>query len=335
MNFKIAAPREASIALFSSITLALFLMFIGITGIGTYGLLVFLATPFFMGLCSSLVYSRLAKQKFKKREHFKLGLIGLFFLSIGILLFAIEGLICIIMAAPLGIVFNLLGILIGSHISELKGFKSGGFTALFMLFLPTSLYLDLQTENSAKAQLNQANAVKPISTAIEIAAPPEVVWESVVHFPMLPKPKELLFQLGIAYPTHAAITGQGVGAIRKCYFSTGAFIEPITVWDFPSKLAFDVSEQPDPMTELTLWKIHPPHLSGYFNSQRGQFELQKMANGHTRLIGTTWYSQRIYPIAYWSLWSDTIIHSIHTRVLNHIKMHSEKGNTISKLSHKD
>ncbi len=31
----------------------------------------------------------------------------------------------------------------------------------------------------------------------------------------------------------------------------------------------------------------------------------------------------MWPVAYWQLWSDYIIHRIHTRVLNHIKRNAE------------
>jgi hypothetical protein len=40
-------------------------------------------------------------------------------------------------------------------------------------------------------------------------------------------------------------------------------------------------------------------------------------------VGTTWYTNRMWPAAYWSLWSDAIIHRIHGRVLRHIQQLAE------------
>lgn len=43
----------------------------------------------------------------------------------------------------------------------------------------------------------------------------------------------------------------------------------------------------------------------------------------TSLEGTTWYQQSLYPASYWQLWTNWIIHKIHLRVLNHIKVLAE------------
>ncbi len=77
-------------------------------------------------------------------------------------------------------------------------------------------------------------------SAIVINAAPPVVWNQVVAFTEIPAPLELLFRAGIAYPIRAEISGSGVGATRLCIFSTGAFEEPITVWDEAHLLKFSV-----------------------------------------------------------------------------------------------
>ncbi|MGZ3522639.1 MAG: hypothetical protein ACXVAG_16900, partial [Vulcanimicrobiaceae bacterium] len=69
--------------------------------------------------------------------------------------------------------------------------------------------------------------------------------------------------------------------------------------------------------------IDTPHLHNYMVSRHGQFVLEELPNGGTRLIGTTWYQHHLWPAAYWRLWSDAIVHDIHYRVLKHIKALSE------------
>ena len=46
--------------------------------------------------------------------------------------------------------------------------------------------------------------------------------------------------------------------------------------------------------------------------------------GHTRLVGRTWYKLEFAPHAYWTIWTDWIIHRIHGRVLEHIKTLAER-----------
>lgn len=130
--------------------------------------------------------------------------------------------------------------------------------------------------------------------------------------------------MGIAYPIEARIEGHGVGATRYCTFSTGSFVEPITEWDAPNRLSFNVAENPPPMKELSIYEgIDAPHLHGHMVSHKGQFRLSQRGN-QVLLEGTTWYSNRILPEFYWSMISDELIHLIHLRVLNHIKSHTEK-----------
>jgi hypothetical protein len=135
-----------------------------------------------------------------------------------------------------------------------------------------------------------------------------------------------MFKTGLAYPIRAEISGEGVGAVRHCVFSTGEFVEPITVWDEPRLLRFDVTAQPRAMEELSLYNdLRPPHLENYLISQQGQFELKTLPDGTTLLEGTTWYQNRFWPAPYWHVWSDYIIHRIHERVLLHIKSLAEKS----------
>ena len=123
----------------------------------------------------------------------------------------------------------------------------------------------------------------------------------------------------------AEIRGTGVGAVRRCIFSTGVFVEPIEVWDEPRLLKFSVTQQPPAMRELSPYgALDTPHLDDYLLSRGGQFLLTPLPNNRTRLEGTTWYEVKIYPESYWRVWSDAIIHRIHLRVLNHVKALAEE-----------
>ena len=175
-------------------------------------------------------------------------------------------------------------------------------------------------ENTREA----AEDIRPVVTAIEIKATPEQVWKNVIAFPQLKEPEEFIFKTGIAYPINATISGQGVGAVRKCNFSTGSFVEPITTWNEPNLLRFSVEEQPATMKEISFYNIQPNDLHGYWVSRQGEFKLTRLANGNTLLEGTTWYVNKIKPEFYWTIWSDYIVHRIHSRVLEHIKSQSEK-----------
>ena len=123
----------------------------------------------------------------------------------------------------------------------------------------------------------------------------------------------------------ARIEGEGVGAVRYCEFSTGPFVEPITAWEPPNRLAFDVISQPEPMTEMSPYQqVNAPHLLDGFISRRGEFRIIELPGNRTRLEGSTWYTMDMAPVWYWTIYSDALLHRIHTRVLKHIKKQSEQ-----------
>jgi hypothetical protein len=231
-----------------------------------------------------------------------------------------EGLVCLIMAAPIGLALASLGGALGYWANHWRWIQSDSPAAFSVLLL---LVPGVQwTEHVA--------AVPPpvfiVHSAIEINAPPQTVWKQVIAFTEIPPPKEWMFRAGIAYPIRAEVIGSGPGAERHCVFSTGAFVEPIEVWDEPHKLKFSVTSNPAPMEEWTPYPhIDPPHLHGFMISKSGQFLLTPLPNGRTRLEGTTWYQHGLWPAAYWRLWSDAIIHRIHMRVLTHIKDEAERN----------
>ncbi len=282
-----------------------------------YGVALFFVVPVGLGMLSSFIVTYYNNVDFWKA--FRISFISLLFFLAGLIMFALEGLICAIMAIPFASIGVLIGAAIGNALGDAKFLKRKPQLMSVLIFIIPVLM-------SIEGGMIKNEEIFSVTTSIEINSSPEKVWQNVVAFPQLDEPKELLFTLGIAYPINAEIEGTGVGAIRHCNFSTGSFVEPITVWDEPNLLKFSVTDQPEAMKELSPYDIHPDHLHGYFVSKKGQFKLTKLDNGNTLLEGTTWYTNRIKPDFYWTLWSDYIVHKIHTRVLEHIKKQCELKN---------
>lgn len=210
---------------------------------------------------------------------------------------------------------DVAGCVIGHSIVSRKPLQGPAVMLILLLAIPSTAFIE---------ETYPTRDVMVVTTSVDIKADIHTVWKNVIAFPRLGKPTSLLFKTGIAYPISAQIYGHGVGAVRHCNFSTGSFVEPITVWREPTLLRFNVAKNPAPMKELSFWDINSPHLHDYFVSKRGQFKLTALPNGHTRLEGTTWYTHKIRPEFYWRLWSNYIVHKIHERVLEDIKQVSER-----------
>ncbi len=279
-----------------------------------YGFGLFIWLPLVLGATSTLILSY--KNSVSRKQLRNNAYLTLLIFCLGLLAFAWEGIICLIMAAPIGFVFTFIGFLIGFHFSK-SSLKGQAPTAIILFVLSSPSLMAFEST------IKENNEMRAVATTIEINVRPEKVWKNVVSFPQLKDPTEFIFKTGIAYPINATIQGQGAGAVRHCNFSTGSFVEPITVWDEPKLLKFSVAEQPEPMKEISFYDIHPNHLHGYWVSKQGQFKLTALPNGHTLLEGTTWYVNKIKPAFYWTAWSDNIVHKIHKRVLEHIKTQAE------------
>ena len=274
---------------------------------GSYGLTLFFVTPLMMGAIVGLLGNRNTPQPLSDTVVTALLTVLLTGGAIG--LFALEGIICLAMAAPIALVAALAGAVAGRAIAI-----HGRHAMMPVVLAATALPLLGMAE-----QAIEQPTLHEVLSVQDVDAPPDVVWQHVIAFADLPPPTEWVFQTGIAYPVRARLAGAGVGAVRYCEFSTGAFVEPITAWEPGRRLAFDVATQPPPMHEWGLaGALHPPHLDTLLQSRRGEFRLIAKEDGGTRLEGRTWYELRASPTVYWRVWSDAIIRRIHRRVLAHI-----------------
>lgn len=308
----LSAFVSAALTIFTALALSWF----SVDQLSSYGLGIFLFTPIVCGAIAAFVYN------FRKPRDF--GGTILVSLLTGVLTLGsflatgFEGLICLAMAVPIVLPLYTLGGILGYFLAAALNRRFFPNSLMLCCVLLVPLFMGFEASHDAQPQLRSTR------TSVIIHAPAHLVWEEIIAFSPIPEPEEWIFKTGIAYPIDARIEGQGVGAIRFCNFSTGTFVEPITHWEENVRLAFDVVEQPIPMMEISPFDhIHPPHLDWAVQSVRGEFRLLPYEDGTLELVGTTYYTTVMRPAPYWSWIIDHIIHRIHLRVLNHIKVQVE------------
>ncbi len=292
---------------------------LGTIVLGSYGWGLFAAIPFGQGTIAAYAYASRAPRTLGASV--LVALLSVAVTALALLALALEGALCIAMATPIAAAFAAIGAVFGFSVARRPLRPHTAVVLLCASLAPAIMGVETISSRPAPTYV--------VTTSIVVAARPQVVWRNVLSFPDLPPPTELPFRAGIAYPIRARIVGRGVGAVRYCEFSTGSFIEPITVWQPGRKLAFSVLKSAEPMRESSPYgHIDAPHLHGYMLSREGQFVLDELPDGKTRLIGRTWYQHHLWPAAYWRLWSDAIVHEIHYRVLGHIKALSERQSSL-------
>lgn len=293
-------------------SLGLALLWLAVFWIESYGLALFMGTPFVIGLATAFVlcrrYPATSKEALEVVTMTMLVLVGAAFVV------GFEGAVCLLMYAPLGLLLALMGGSMGRFLASVGESPGRGALLIGLLFPGT-----------AALEVEPASTLREVESSVVVDALPAEVWDRVVAFPPIPEPTSPMFRMGIAYPTHAEIEGSGIGAVRYCHFSTGPFVEPITAWEPGVRLAFDVRSSPRPLEELSFLDVAPPHLEGYLVPRAGEFRLVPLGDGRTRLEGSTWYEQRLRPEGYWVLFSDYLIGRIHQRVLEHIRVAAESA----------
>ncbi|HKC48864.1 MAG TPA: SRPBCC family protein [Gemmatimonadales bacterium] len=304
--------RSALLGLGAALAVTIPTILLGVYFKRNYSFGLFLGTPFTAGWVSAQVFN--TGHPRRAGETVRLALLAVLLAGLLLIAFAAEGAFCLILAFPLAALVAIPGALLGRAVA-LRGHETAGMAALLAPLL-------VLTEPKLPPP-----SYEVVST-VEIAAPPDQVWQRVVSFPDIPPPTEWLFRIGVAAPERARIVGTGVGATRYCDFTTGSFVEPITVWEPGRRLAFDIVRQAPPMHEWSPYRdVNPPHLDGYFRATHGEFELVPLPEGRTRLVGRTRYEVEMSPQGYWAVAAGQIVSAIHLRVLRHIQRIVETGSS--------
>jgi len=252
----------------------------------TYGLALFILAPVVVGFHSAFALG--SRGKPSRRGAVLVSLLAIALLGSALLAFALEGLICLVMALPIAVPLAIVGALLGY---SLRKYSFAHQPTVFLLLLGlTPFGATLEHQFPPRADVVQ------VATSIDVAASPQQVWRTILQPAHLAAPSQILFRAGVAYPLASHIEGSGASAIRYCDFSTGKLVEPVLIWDQGRRLRFTVRSNPLPMQEWTPYaRLHPPHLDGFMVSRQGEFLLEELPNGSTRLTATTWYQDHLEP----------------------------------------
>ncbi len=290
-----------------------------------YGMVLFGVVPLVVGFSSALLLG--PKEGASWKKCLLASMWSLLFVGVGILIFALEGIICLVMALPIVVPMLVMGAYGGWRVLGVvkRRHDRGISVALAVLAIPLLL--------NREASIDRPVVRHVETTSMVIHAAPEVVWKYVCSTRKLPKANELLFRAGFAHPTDIELMEPKLGGKRVCRLSTGDMPEQVDAWQPSQRLGFRVLDTPPSMEETGLYgPIQTAHLTGYFLCERGEFNLERLPNGDTRLSGTSWYANRIAPDFYWHLWTDSIVEAVHVRVMNEIRNRAEKDTTESHIA---
>jgi uncharacterized membrane protein YhaH (DUF805 family) len=280
---------------------------------GAYGMGMFLVSPFVIGAVTAYLGNR--QGDIGSARTLTLVVAATALGGLALLALALEGIVCLVLAAPIGFAMAWLGGVLGRAIA-VHTRRTPQQTLPAVAVLPLVFALEAVTAASTGFDTTET---------IVVEAPPARVWKAIVNMDPLDEPTALPFRLGIAYPLRGEIVGEGVGALRRGEFSTGTAIERITEWEPERKLTFVVVSDIPGMREISPYRhVHAPHVDGYFLTTDTSFELLRLPDGHTEIIERTSHRLKLDPLFYWLPMARYVVHANNARVLAHIKRQSER-----------
>ncbi len=233
-------------------------------------------------------------------------------MTLGFLVSAAEGIVCLLMAAPLVLPLIFLGAWLGWRARQGSGVARVSFPAVGVVALAVGGGTILPAPESGGE----------VRTSWWVDAPPSRVWPLVLGLDSIPEPDWWLFRLGVAHPLRTWTREDGT---RMCELSTGSMPEIVIAREEGRRLTFRVLATPPSIRETNPFgEVHAPHLRTTYRCREGEFVLTPERGG-TRLDTRSTYGLRMGPAWYWRLWSAMIVRHTHERVVREISRRVSAG----------
>jgi hypothetical protein len=234
-----------------------------------------------------------------------------------------EGLICIVMFAPIALGASTLGgVAAGAIVRFVRSRRPSEASLVCVMFLPLLL-------GPFEPRLLLHQELRNVESVIDIAAPPSTVWRNIERVPRISSAElqsSWSHTIGFPDPVEATLSAEGIGGVRHATFAGGVlFIETIDAWEPERRLGFSIHADQIPKTTLD---EHVTVGGKFFDVLYGEYLLEPLPNGVTRLhllsrhrVSTdfNWYAH---------LWTDAVMSDLQRRILVVVKHRSEVVNKL-------
>lgn len=240
-------------------------------------------------------------------------------LLIGSLLFQLEALICVIVAAPVVMIMALIGGWIMSLI--LKRVNCDRLSVTLFVLLPYAVA-------PIEQMWHAPHETRVMRNAMTIQASPETIWNQIYQVSAIQTnelPSQWIYLIGFPRPIAATIDKQGVGGRRHATFERDvSFFEVVTHWDPAKKLAFTIKADPD-FIPHTAFDEHIIVGGRFYDVLDGTYEIEPRADGTCvlHLSSTHRLSTRFNWYAGW--WSEWVMDQIQGSILQVIRQRCEES----------
>lgn len=282
--------------------------------LGDYGTSLFALTPLALGALAAFLRGADSPATFA--DCLSSALTATWLAMIGLLVLALEGIICIAMAFPLTIGMVMVGAALGYGLQRARWHR-GAVTTCLVLISPLSMI----GENAMERMPLPVEVV----TEQHVPVSSEQLWSVMTTPTQLGLSSTMLGKIGLTVPEHIELKADGSQRMLECQTSNGDIRLDVLEYAEGKKLAFRPSSNVAPMKELTPYEeIEAPHLNGYFEVELGAIEIEPQGDG-TLVRATTRLRHRIWPATYWELFTYPIFDTMHSEVIAALADAAQRG----------
>jgi hypothetical protein len=234
-----------------------------------------------------------------------------------VLAVGVEGLICVVMMAPVFMAMALLGGALAWIVRSIANRRLRASALLVVLVLPYAA-------GPLEQRLPQMQSRRVVENRIRIRADEAAVWNQIIRVPAI-RPEEyhttFIHRIGFPRPIEATLSHEGVGGVREASFERGVlFRETVTEWTPLRRLSFTIAADSIPTKTLDQ---HVTVGGEYFDVLDGTYEIVPVAPGEVelRLWSTHRLSTHFNPYA--ALWTDFVMRQIQGNILQVVRDRAE------------
>jgi hypothetical protein len=224
-----------------------------------------------------------------------------------------EGMICILMAAPIFYAVAAVGYGIVTALDKVvRPRKPGGLVALaFIVSVP---FAAAKVTSSPQGIRNPRTMT--VQNEVFINAPPAKVWNTLLHGQLVSSEFPLFLRLGFPLPTKL---DRGPGGVTRLTFDPGS--EP-----WPGTNVMVSREERDESRHRLTFVIQEDgtKLSRWLTFRKSSFVILPAGARGCRLRQTTTFQQRMQPGLYWNPLQSFAMTQMHAYALTHIKRLAQK-----------
>lgn len=242
-----------------------------------------------------------------------------FVLTLATIVFALDALICLVMALPLLLVMSSSGGVATCLLIRARWHGRPPHLAFVMLAV-LAPYLWTPIEQ----RYVSPRSIRVVRTSVIVRADEASIWRNIARVPLINAAEQRAnpwHWLGLPKPLEATLSYDGQGGVRHARFDNGlTFLETVTEWQPGRAIAFAIeidrtAPMPAPMAAIG---------GRYFDVIDGKYWLEPLPDGTVRLHleSTERVSTKFNGYAGW--WTDRIMTNLQEYILDIVRARAER-----------